>query len=298
MGIAPSQSDARYPYGHTFSLKVTAPGICQSNLDFHIRSYAKCQIGTLPRVYQVPILGTRPFSYHNHRHLLLHKYHGISFEKCAWFSKFFWGFTLYLSPDRRKRKCSCRYNFYNGLTEPILLIVVPLSRPICRLQGLFTAPVFPRRYCSVDAHNAALLPGRGIFVPVCWFTFQGAISFFDKTKKPTHMEVVSAPLPWGSLPPIGSVHFIPYISTLGPKSGFMAIPTRCQNRRLSGWSQAPKVEPRRPVRWWKRTIFLFIQFSRSFYTNRITRQKVRVNRKKSAFTELLKPKVLNFTISY
>ena len=25
MGIAPSQSDARYPYGHTFSLKSTLP---------------------------------------------------------------------------------------------------------------------------------------------------------------------------------------------------------------------------------------------------------------------------------
>ena len=77
--------------------------------------------------------------------------------------------------------------------------------------------------------------------------FSRCNQLFDKTKKPTHMEVVSAPLPWGSLPPIGSVHFIPYISTLGPKSGFMTIPTRYQNRRLGGWSHAPKVEPRRPV---------------------------------------------------
>lgn len=175
-----------------------------------------------------------------------------------------------------------------------ILIVVPLFYLICRLQGLFTAPVFSRRYCSVGALNAALLPGRCIFVPVCWFTFQGAISFFDKTKKPTHMEVVSAPLPWGSLPPIGSVHFIPYISTLGPKSGFMAIPTRCQNRSLSGWSQAPKVEPQRPVRWWKRTIFLFIQFSRCSYTNKITRQKVRVNMQNHAHSLLLKPQNTKF----
>ena len=108
------------------------------------------------------------------------------------------------------------------------------------------------------------------------------------------MEVVSAPLPWGSLPPIGSVHFIPYISTLGPKSGFTAIPTRYQNRRLSGWSQAPDAELRRPVRWWKRTIFLFIQFSRCSYTNRITRLKVRVNREKTLFAELLKPKSTKF----
>ena len=171
---------------------------------------------------------------------------------------------------------------------------MPLPHPICRLQGLFAAPVFPRRYCSVGAHNASLCPGRGIFAPVCWFTFQGAISFFDKTKKPTHMEVVSAPLPQGSLPPIGSVHFIPYISTLGPKSGFTAIPTRCQNRSLSGWSQAPKVEPRRPVRRWKRTIFLFIQFSRSSYTNRITRQKVRVNRQNNAHSLLSKQKNTKF----
>ena len=85
-GIAPSQSDARYPYGHTFSMKVNALSICQSNLDFLTRSYEKCQIGTLARVYQVPKLGTCPFSKYNHRHLLLHKYPGIRPQKCAWVS--------------------------------------------------------------------------------------------------------------------------------------------------------------------------------------------------------------------
>ena len=125
MGIAPPQSDARYPYGHTFSLKVNALSICQSNLDFHTRSYVKCQVGTLPRVYQVPKLGTRPFSKYNHRHLILHKSPGISFEKCAWFSKKYLGFLspLPIPSDRRNAKCSCRCNF--------LIFIMALRSQFC-----------------------------------------------------------------------------------------------------------------------------------------------------------------------
>ena len=170
MGIAPSQSDARYPYGHTLSLKVNAPGICRSNFDRHTRSYEKCQFGTF---HQVPNLGTCPFSKYNHRHRLLHKYPGIRLQKCARVSKNFLGFLSPL-PIPRQKKCKMFLsvqNFFNNFILPLwnrfLPIVGPMSHPICRLQGLFTALVFPRRYCSVGAHDAALLPGRGIFVPVC-----------------------------------------------------------------------------------------------------------------------------------
>ena len=53
MWIAPSQSDARYPYGPIFSLKVNAPGICQSNLGRHTRSYEKCQFGTFQCILEI-----------------------------------------------------------------------------------------------------------------------------------------------------------------------------------------------------------------------------------------------------
>jgi hypothetical protein len=44
----------------------------------------------------------------------------------------------------------------------------------------------------VGAHYAALFPGRGIFILVCSFTCQGAISFLTKQKKPIHTFDVSA----------------------------------------------------------------------------------------------------------
>ena len=72
MWIAPSQSDARYPYGQSFSQHLPVELELPHAVKF---------------LLQVPNLGTCPFSYHNHRHLLLHKHHGIRFEKCAWFSK-------------------------------------------------------------------------------------------------------------------------------------------------------------------------------------------------------------------
>ena len=81
------------------------------------------------------------------------------------------------------------------------------------------------------------------------------------------------------------------------------------------WAQSPVLRPSRPaaktegsaggrrLRMWNccgRCVggnapdFFFIQFGRSSYTNRITRQKVRVNRQKSAFAELSEPKSTKF----
>lgn len=81
------------------------------------------------------------------------------------------------------------------------------------------------------------------------------------------------------------------------------------------WAQSPVLRPSRPaaktegstggrrLQRWSRggwcigenaPVFLFIQFSRSSYTNRITCKKIRVNRQKSLFAELLKPKSTKF----
>lgn len=81
------------------------------------------------------------------------------------------------------------------------------------------------------------------------------------------------------------------------------------------WAQSPVLRPSQPAaktegsaggrrlqRWnhggWcigeNAPVFLFIQFSRSSYTNRITRLKVRVNRQNYAHSLLLKPKSTKF----
>ena len=40
----------------------------------------------------------------------------------------------------------------------------------------FTAPVSPRRYCRLVREKATLFPGRGIFILVCSFSWQGAVT--------------------------------------------------------------------------------------------------------------------------
>ena len=57
--------------------------------------------------------------------------------------------------------------------NPLLAKTMPFSLQASRS---FTAPVFPRCYCRLVREIASLLPGRGIFILVCSFSCQGAVT--------------------------------------------------------------------------------------------------------------------------
>ena len=185
------------------------------------------------------------------------------------------------------------YWIFAALAEPFLPIVWPLSHPICRLQGLFTAPVFPRRYCSVGAQMRHFAPAEVSSSPSADSLFKVQSAFLTKQKS-RHIwkscQLLCHGDPYPRLARYTSFH----IYRLWAQSPVFRPFILLQKPKASRWSQAPNAELRRPVRWWKRTIFLFIQFSRCSYTNRITRQKVRVNRQNYAHSLLSKPKNTKF----
>ena len=115
-----------------------------------------------------------------------------------------------------------------------MLIVVPLSHLICRLQGLFIAPVFPRRYCRLMRGMRHFSPAEVSSSPSADSFFKVQSAFLTKQKSRHIWKSCQLLCHGGPYPPIGSVHFIPYISTLGPKSGFWAFSPCCQNRRKAG----------------------------------------------------------------
>jgi len=59
---------------------------------------------------------------------------------------------------------------------PNSVLAKAASFSICRLQGLSLPQCFARRYCRLVREIAALLPGRGIFILVCSFSCQGAVT--------------------------------------------------------------------------------------------------------------------------
>ena len=63
-----------------------------------------------------------------------------------------------------------------------ILIVVPLSHPKCRLQGLFTAPVFPRRYCRLMRRMRHFSPAEVSSFPSADSLFKVQSAFLTKQK--------------------------------------------------------------------------------------------------------------------
>ena len=100
-------------------------------------------------------------------------------------------------------------------SHPLYIVLLPFmggSGPVFgRLQGLFPCPGSTAALLPVGAPNASLSPDRDIFVLVCWFTFQGAISFFAKEKS-RYIRVMYRPhRQKGRLPPWEVQHLTSYV---------------------------------------------------------------------------------------